>query len=123
VERYGAEGVGQRLLIPAGDESGVPSWGWGSLLVQRLLLLRLWPRQEAERRVEARCGHEGMRTLLSSGHGAGVHSHVPLPRVAVGRSRCIGPTVGNGGRGAVVWPEEPPRPPPPVLFLLLWPPP
>jgi hypothetical protein len=98
VERYGAEGVGQRLLIPAGDEPGVPSWGWGSLLVQRLLLLRLWPRQEAERRVEARCGHEGMRTLLSSGHGAGVHSHVPLPRVAVGRPRCVGPTVGNGGR-------------------------
>jgi hypothetical protein len=53
MERHGAEGVGQRLLIPACAESGVPSWGQGGLLVQRLLLL-LWPGQEAGRRVEAR---------------------------------------------------------------------
>jgi hypothetical protein len=53
VERHGAEGVGQRLLVPASAEPGVPSLGWGGLLVQRLLLLRLWPGLEAGRRVEA----------------------------------------------------------------------
>jgi hypothetical protein len=71
VERHGAEGVDQRLLVPAGVESGVPSWGRGGLLVQQLLLLRLWPGQEAGRRVEARCDHKGMRTLLSNRHGVG----------------------------------------------------
>jgi hypothetical protein len=122
VERHGAEGVGQRLLDPICAESGVPSWGRGGLLVQRLrLLLRLWPRQEVRRHVEARCGHEGLRMLLSSGHGAGVHSHVPVPWVAVGQPRCVSPAVGTSG--AVVWPEEPPRSLPPVLFLPLWPPP
>jgi hypothetical protein len=38
--------------------------------------------------------------VLSSGHGAGVHSHVPLPRVAVSRPRCVGlvdRTSGGGG--------------------------
>jgi hypothetical protein len=98
VERHGAEGVGQRLLVSTYAEPGVPAWGRGSLLVQRLLL---WPGQEAGRRVEARCGHEGLRTLLSNGHGAGVHSHVPLPRVAVGRSRCVGPAVGTNGGGGL----------------------
>jgi hypothetical protein len=34
--------------------------GRGGLLIQRLLLLLLWPGQEAGRRVEARCGHEGL---------------------------------------------------------------
>jgi hypothetical protein len=100
VERHGAEGVGQRLLVLGCAEAGVPSWGRGGLLVQRLLL-RLWPRQEAGRRVEARCGHEGLRTLLSSGHGAGVHSHMPLPWVAVGRPRCVGSTVGTSGGGGL----------------------
>jgi hypothetical protein len=42
VERHGAEGISQRLLVLAYVEPGVPSWGWGGLLVQRLLLL-LWP--------------------------------------------------------------------------------
>jgi hypothetical protein len=42
-----------------------------------------------------------MRTLLSSGHGAGVHSHVPLSRVAVGRPRCVGPIVGTSGGGGL----------------------
>jgi hypothetical protein len=122
VERHGAEGVGQRLLVPAGTELGVPSWAQGGLLVQRLrLLLLLWPGQEARRHVEARCGHEGLRMLLSSGYGAEVHSHVPLPRVAVGRPRCVGPVVGTSG--AVGWLEEPPWPSPPVLFLPLWSPP
>jgi hypothetical protein len=51
--------------------------------------------------VEARCGHEGLRTLLSSGHGAGVHSHVPLPRVAIGRSRCVGPVIRTSGGGGL----------------------
>jgi hypothetical protein len=60
-----------------------------------LLLLLLWPEQEDGRRVEARCDHEGLRTLLSSGHGVGVHSHVPLPWVAVRR------------HGALVLPSEP----------------
>jgi hypothetical protein len=96
VERHGAEGVSQRLLVPAGAEPGVPSWAWGGLLVQWLLLL-LWPGQGVGRRVEARCGHEGLWTLLSSGHRAGVHSHVPLPRVAIGHPRCIGPAVGTSG--------------------------
>jgi hypothetical protein len=96
VECHGSEGVGQRLLVPACVELGVPSWGWGDLLVQRLLLL-LWPGQEAGRRVEAQCGHKGLRTLLSSGHGAGVHSHVPLPQVAAGRPWCVCPTVGTSG--------------------------
>jgi hypothetical protein len=35
--------------------------------------------------------------LLSSGHEAGVHSHVPLPWVVVGRPRCVGPVIGTGG--------------------------
>jgi hypothetical protein len=39
--------------------------------------------------------------LLSSEHGAGVHSHVPLPRVAVGRPRCVGPAVGTSGSGGL----------------------
>jgi hypothetical protein len=39
--------------------------------------------------------------LLSSGHRAGVHSHVPLPQVAVGRARCVGPTVGTSGGGGM----------------------
>jgi hypothetical protein len=72
VERHGVEGVGQRLLVPACVEPGVPSWGRGGLLVQRLLRQR--PGQEAGRRVKAQCGHEGLRMLLSSGHGARVHS-------------------------------------------------
>jgi hypothetical protein len=99
VERHGAERVGQRLLVPACVESGVPSWGRGGLLVQRLL--RLWPGQEAGRHIEARCGHEGLQTLLSSGHRTGVHSHVPLPRVAVGLPRCIGSAVGTSGGGGL----------------------
>jgi hypothetical protein len=98
VERHGAEGVGQRLLVPACAEPGVPSWGRGDLLVQRLLL---WPGQETGRRKEARCGHEGLRTLLSSGHRARVHSHVPLPRVVVGRPWCVGPAVGTSGDGGL----------------------
>jgi hypothetical protein len=98
VEHHGAEGVGQRLLVLACAESGVPSWGRDGLLVQRLLL---WPGQEAGRRVEARRDHEGLRTLLSSRHGAGVHSHVPLPRVAVGRPWCVGPAVGTSGGGGL----------------------
>jgi hypothetical protein len=99
VERHGAEGVGQRLLVPACVKPGVPSWGRGGLLVQRLLMLLLWPRQEFGRRIEAQCGHEGLRTLLSSGHG--VHSHVPLPQVAVGQSRCVGPAIGTSGDGGL----------------------
>jgi hypothetical protein len=98
VERHGVEGVGQRLLVSACAEPGVPSLGRGGLLVQRLLL---WPRQEVVRCVEARCGHEGLRTLLSSGHGAGVYSHVPLPRVVVGRSRCVGPVIRTSGGGGL----------------------
>jgi hypothetical protein len=101
VERHCAEGVGQRLLVPTGAKTGVSSWGRGGLLVQQLLLLQLWPGQEAGRHVEARCGHEGLRTPLSSGHGAGVHSHVPLPWVVVGRPRCVGPTIRNRGGGGL----------------------
>jgi hypothetical protein len=40
--------------------------------------------------------------LLSSGHRARVHSHVPLPRVAVGQPRCVGPTVGTSGGSGLV---------------------
>jgi hypothetical protein len=97
VERHGAEGVGQRLLVPACAEPGVPSWGRGGLLVQWLR-----PGQEAGRRVKVWCGHEGMRTLVSSGHGARVHSYVPLSRVAVGRPRCVGPADGTSGGGGLV---------------------
>jgi hypothetical protein len=97
VERHGAEIVGQRLLVPADTEPGVPSWAWGGLLVQQLLR----PGQGARRCVEARCGHEGMWTLLSSGHRAGVHSHVPLPRVPVGRPRCVGPAVRTSWGGGL----------------------
>jgi hypothetical protein len=35
--------------------------------------------------------------LLSNGHRAGVHSHVPLPRVVVGQPRCVGLAVGTSG--------------------------
>jgi hypothetical protein len=75
VERHGAEGVGQRLLVPACTEPG--------------------------RRVEARCGNEGLQTLLSSGHEARVHNHVPLPQVAIGRPWCIGPVIGTSGGGGL----------------------
>jgi hypothetical protein len=112
VERHGVEGVGQRLLVLACAGPGVPSWGQGGLLVQRLLLL--WLGQEVGRHVEAWCGDESLRVLLSSGHGAGVHSHVVSHGVLVLPSEPV---------GAVVWPKEPPRPPPPLLFLLLLPPP
>jgi hypothetical protein len=101
VEHSGAERVGQRLLVPAGTESGVPSWAQGDLLIQRLLLLLMQPGQGGMRRVEDRCDHEGLRTLLSSGHGAGVHSHVSLPRVAVGQPWCVGSTVGTSGGGGL----------------------
>jgi hypothetical protein len=67
------------------------------LLVLLLLRLRLWPRQEDGRHVKARCGHEGLRMLLSSGHGARVHIHVPLPWVIVGRPWGIGPVGGTSG--------------------------
>jgi hypothetical protein len=60
-----------------------------------------WPGQEVGRCVEVRCGHEGLRMLLSSGHGAGVHSNVPLPRVVVGRPRCVGPAVLTSGGGGL----------------------
>jgi hypothetical protein len=100
VERHDVEGVGQRLLVPACAESRVPSWGRGSLLVQQQLLL-LWPGQEARRHVEVWCSHEDLWTLLSSGHGARVHSHLPLPRVAVGRPRCVGPAVETSGGGGL----------------------
>jgi hypothetical protein len=75
-----------KLLVLACAELGVLSWGRSSLLVQRLLRLRLrlWPRQEVGRRVKARCDHESLRTQLSSGHGAMIDSHVPLPWVDVG---------------------------------------
>jgi hypothetical protein len=42
-----------------------------------------------------------MRTLLSTGHGAGVHNHVPLPWMAVGRPWCIGPAVETRGGGGL----------------------
>jgi hypothetical protein len=100
VEHHGAERVGQRLLVPTCAEPGISSWARGGLLVQRLLLL-LWSGQGAGRRVEARCGHEGLRMLLSSGHEAGVHSHVPLPRLVVGQSRCVGPAAGTSGGGGL----------------------
>jgi hypothetical protein len=32
---------------------------------------------------------------------ARIHSHVPLPRVAVGRPRCVGPAVGTSGGGGL----------------------
>jgi hypothetical protein len=114
VECHGAEGVGQRLLVLACARPGIPSWGRGGLLVQRLLLL-LWLGQEVGRHIEAAwCGDESLRALLSSGHGAGVHSHVVSHGVLVLPSEPV---------GAVVWPEELPRPPPPLLFLpLLLPP-
>jgi hypothetical protein len=65
-----------------------------------LWLLLLWPDRRLGR-IEARCGHEGLRTLLSSGHGAGVYSHVPLPRVVVGRPWCVGPAVRTSGGGGM----------------------
>jgi hypothetical protein len=39
--------------------------------------------------------------LLSSGHGAGVHSHVPLPWVAVGRPWCVGLAIRTSGGGVL----------------------
>jgi hypothetical protein len=87
------------MLVPTGTEPGVPSWARGGLLVQLLLLLRLG--HGAGRCVEAQCGHEGLRTLLSSGHGAGVHSHVPLSRAAVGQPWCVSPAVGTSGGGGL----------------------
>jgi hypothetical protein len=117
VERRGAKGVSQRLLIPAGVEPRVPSWARGSLLVQRLL----WPRQGDGRRVEARCGHEGLWMLLSSRHGPGYIVMCPCHEWSkVGHGALVRPLEPVG---AVVWLEEPPRPPLPVLFLPLCPPP
>jgi hypothetical protein len=39
--------------------------------------------------------------LLSRGHRTGVHSHVPLPWVVVGRPLCIGSAVGTSGGGGL----------------------
>jgi hypothetical protein len=36
-----------------------------------------------------------------TGTGPGVHSHVPLPRVTVGRPRCVGPAVGTSWGGGL----------------------
>jgi hypothetical protein len=36
-----------------------------------------------------------------NGHGVGVHSHVALPRVAVGQPRCVGPAVGTSEGGGL----------------------
>jgi hypothetical protein len=49
----------------------------------------------------ARCGQEGLHTLLSSGHGAEVHSHVPLPRVAICQPWCVGLAIGTSGDGGL----------------------
>jgi hypothetical protein len=38
---------------------------------------------------------------MSSGHGARVHSHVPLSWVAVGRPRCVAPTIRTNGGGGL----------------------
>jgi hypothetical protein len=47
----------------------------------------MWPRRHADAAIQrAR---------------AGVHSHVPLPRVAVGRPRCVGPAVETSGGGGL----------------------
>jgi nitrite reductase/ring-hydroxylating ferredoxin subunit len=75
---------------PASSQGFHPRAGAG-LLVQRLLPLLLWPEQEAGRRVEARCGHEGLQTLLSSGHGPGYMVMCPCH----GWPRCVGPAVGT----------------------------
>jgi hypothetical protein len=39
--------------------------------------------------------------LLSRGHRPGVHSHVPLPWVVIGRPLCIGSAVGTSGGGGL----------------------
>jgi hypothetical protein len=39
--------------------------------------------------------------LLSSGHGARVHSPVPMPWAAVGRPRCVGAASGTSGGGGL----------------------
>jgi hypothetical protein len=90
-----------KLLVLACAELGVLSWGRSSLLVQRLLRLRLWPREEVGRHVKVRCGHKSLQTQLSSGHGAMVDSHVPLPWVDVGWPRGVGPTGGTSGGGGL----------------------
>jgi hypothetical protein len=38
---------------------------------------------------------------LFSGHEARVYSHVPLPWVAIGQPRCVGPAVGISGGGGL----------------------
>jgi hypothetical protein len=43
-----------------------------------------------------------MWMLLSSGYGARVYGHVPLPRVAVSRPWCIGSAIGASGGGGLV---------------------
>jgi hypothetical protein len=42
-----------------------------------------------------------MRTLLSSGYGAGVYGHVPLSRVVVSRPRRVGSAIEASGAGGL----------------------
>jgi hypothetical protein len=83
LECHGAEGVSERLLVPARAIPGCPTWRRYrcGLLVQWLLLLR----HESRGCVVTWCGHEGLRALLSRRYRAEVHDDVPLPRVDVRR--------------------------------------
>jgi hypothetical protein len=97
LKRHGAEGVGERLLVPACAIAGCPVWRRNrcGLLVRWLLL---WlPEHESWGCVGAWRGHVGLRALLSEGNGVGVHRDVPLPRVDVRRPWRSGYTVGAGG--------------------------
>jgi hypothetical protein len=90
LKRHGAEGVGERLLVPACAIAGCPVWRRNKcgLLVRWLLL---WLPEHESR------GCVGLRALLSEGNGAGVHRDVPLPRVDVRRPWRSGYTVSAGG--------------------------
>jgi hypothetical protein len=104
LECHGAEGVHERLLVPARAIPGCPAWRRNKcgLLVQWLLML---PGHESYGRVVTWRGQEGLQELLSHRYRAGVHGDVPLPRVDVRRPWRSGPAVvaggSSGGRGGV----------------------
>jgi hypothetical protein len=96
LERHGAEGVRERLLVPARAIPGCLACRRNrcGLLVQWLLLL---PEHESQGRVLTWCVQEGLWALLSHRYRTGVHGNVPLPRVDVRRPWRSGPAVVAGG--------------------------
>jgi hypothetical protein len=124
LERHGAEGVRERLLVPARAIPGCLACRRNrcGLLVQWLLLL---PEHESQGRVLTWCVQEGLWALLSHRYQTGVHGNVPLHGLTyVGHGEVALPSLlVDPVEATVVLPELPPRSSPLLLFLSPLPPP